>query len=137
FSRFIDTSELCRVNRRGGGSVVVSEEFAAMVRLALWAVDATAGLVDPTVGAALVAAGYDCDIALVGRADAHAADAPACRGPVALHGRLLTLPGRVALDLNGVVKSATVDDALSLISGEGWVSAGGDLGARGGVGVAL
>jgi thiamine biosynthesis lipoprotein ApbE len=32
----------------------------------------------------------------------------------------------VVLDLNGVVKGRTVDDALALV-GEGWVSAGGDL----------
>ena len=30
------------------------------------------------------------------------------------------------LDLNGVVKGKTVDDALALL-GDGWVSAGGDL----------
>jgi thiamine biosynthesis lipoprotein len=32
----------------------------------------------------------------------------------------------LVLDLNGVVKGRTVDDALGLL-GEGWVSAGGDL----------
>jgi len=137
FSRFIETSDLCRVNRRGGGSVVVSEEFAAMVRLAMWAAESTGGLVDPSLGAALVAAGYDRDLSLVGPGDTGIARAPAIRGPVELHGRLLTLPAGVALDLNGVVKSATVDDALSLLSGDGWVSAGGDLATRGGVGVAL
>ena len=32
-----------------------------------------------------------------------------------------------ALDLNGVVKGRTVDDALTLLDERGWVSAGGDL----------
>jgi thiamine biosynthesis lipoprotein len=31
------------------------------------------------------------------------------------------------LDLNGVVKSRTVDDALRLMRGSGWVAAGGDI----------
>jgi thiamine biosynthesis lipoprotein len=43
----------------------------------------------------------------------------------------------VRLDLNGVVKGKTVDDALALIVGDGFVSAGGDLAARGAVDVAL
>jgi thiamine biosynthesis lipoprotein len=47
------------------------------------------------------------------------------------------VPGGLRLDLNGVVKSRTVDDALALIAGTGFVSAGGDLAARGGAVVAL
>jgi thiamine biosynthesis lipoprotein len=41
------------------------------------------------------------------------------------------------LDLNGVVKGSTVDDALALIDGDGFVSAGGDLATRGAIVVAL
>ena len=47
------------------------------------------------------------------------------------------MPASVRLDLNGVVKGRTVDDALSLMSGDGFVSAGGDLAARGEITVAL
>lgn len=54
-----------------------------------------------------------------------------------LAGRLLTVPPGVLLDLNGVVKAQAVDDALALLPGEGWVSAGGDLAARGELTVAL
>ena len=43
----------------------------------------------------------------------------------------------VRLDLNGVVKGQTVDDALTLLGGEGFVSAGGDLATRGTVVAAL
>jgi hypothetical protein len=49
-------------------------------------------------------------------------------GSVVLYGRVLVLRGR--LDLNGVVKAAAVDDALRLLSGPGFVSAGGDLAAN-------
>lgn len=139
FSRFSDSSELQRVNRHAGRTVVVSEDFAAMARLALWAAAETHGLVDPTLGAALAAAGYDRDFVLL--ADRTAAcpmdPVPAGWTNVSLHGRLLSAPAGVALDLNGVVKSATVDDALALLGGGGWISAGGDIAARGGVGVAL
>ena len=54
-----------------------------------------------------------------------------------LRGTLLYRPHGVLLDLNGVVKGKTVDDALALIDGDGFVSAGGDLAARGAVDVAL
>ena len=43
-----------------------------------------------------------------------------------LRGRILLRVEPLVLDLNGVVKGKTVDDALALL-GEGWVSAGGDL----------
>jgi thiamine biosynthesis lipoprotein len=52
-------------------------------------------------------------------------------------GRLVGLRPGAKLDLNGVVKSLAVDDALALLSGEGFVSAGGDIAARGEITVAL
>ena len=140
FSRFSEASELRRVNGHAGRAVVVSEDFAAMLRIGLWAAAETQGLVDPTIGPALVAAGYDRDFRLLSDRTAAAAASgsvrPAWSG-VSLQGRLLVVPPGIALDLNGVVKSATVDDALGLFAGGGWVSAGGDIAARGGVGVAL
>ena len=45
---------------------------------------------------------------------------------VSLRGRMLLRTEPLVLDLNGVVKGRTVDDALALL-GRGWVSAGGDL----------
>jgi thiamine biosynthesis lipoprotein len=52
-------------------------------------------------------------------------------------GRLLSRPVGLGLDLNGVVKGQTVDHALGLIAGPGFVSAGGDCAGRGGFDVAL
>ena len=40
-------------------------------------------------------------------------------------------PSRNELDLNGVVKSLAVDEALALLPGEGFVAAGGDIATRG------
>jgi FAD:protein FMN transferase len=128
FSRFRHGSELNRVNAAQADPVLVSEGFARMVATALRAAGATSGLVTPTVGGALVAAGYDVDF------DELADDAPAARTAdvpswrrVRVAGRWLFRTGRIELDLNGVVKGATVDDALALLPRGGTVSAGGDV----------
>ena len=104
FSLFLPESELCTVNRSSGRLVRVSPLFAETLEVALGAARQTKGLVDPTLGASR---------------------------QVHLIGRLVWLPEGVGLDLNGVVKSLAVDAALRCISRDGFVSAGGDLAARG------
>jgi FAD:protein FMN transferase len=138
FSRFILDSELNRVNAGAGRPTRVSHEFATMLRTALEAAAESEGLVDPTLGVAIVAAGYDADHALL-RDDGRlpTAGPGGCWRGVGLIGRILFVPAGVELDLNGVVKGATVDDALALLGERGWVSAGGDLATRGGVVVSL
>ena len=133
FSRFIDDSELNRVNAAAGRPVRVSDEFARMVDVALDAAEESEGLVDPTVGAAITAAGYDVDFAfLPADGPAPRIPAPVCGRPIRLLGRLLLVDAGVKLDLNGVVKGATVDDALALVGERGWIAAGGDVGTRAG-----
>jgi thiamine biosynthesis lipoprotein len=134
FSRFRPGSELDRVNA-SGGSTLVSPLFARMVETALWARETTGGLVDPTLGAALEAAGYDRDFEELEPGGKPAV--PVRRGSVSLYGRVLLLGAGTRLDLNGVVKAAAVDDALGLLAGPGFLSAGGDLATRGPVDVAL
>jgi thiamine biosynthesis lipoprotein len=138
FSRFQPGSELNRVNRAAGRLVPVSRRFADTLAIALRVAEQTEGLVEPTLGAALEAAGYTRDFALLGGDPGPAG--PAGRGAwrsVVLIGRHVGVPAGVRLDLNGVVKSLAVDDALELLSGEGFVSAGGDLATRGELNVAL
>lgn len=139
FSRFRPESELNAVNAAAGRRNLVSADFARMLERALALAAETDGLVDPTVGAALAALGYTRDLSELGD-DPDPADgprpAPGWRC-VELCGRVLRTPAGCALDLNGVVKSATVDDAASLLDGEGFVSAGGDLAVRGPTDVAL
>ena len=127
FSRFIESSELNRVNDSPQGVTVVSEELASMLLLALDAARATDGLVSPTVGGAVLAAGYDRDFPLIppDGDPVEPAAVPALNS-IKLDGRILLRTRPVTLDLNGVVKGRTVDDALALL-GDGWVSAGGDL----------
>ncbi len=134
FSRFRPESELMRLNRAGGGAM--SPLFRDVLDTALWASDQTGGLVDPRVGAAVVAAGYDRDFALGLDSDEPAAPARAGGGLWRL-GPVLRLAGSVQLDLNGVVKALAVDRAAALLDGDGFVSAGGDLATRGAVDVAL
>ena len=79
FSRFRPGSELSRVNRHAHEVVVVSPLFAHVTRVALRAAASTAGRVDPTLGAAIEAAGYDRDFpALPGDAPLAAPAQPGC-----------------------------------------------------------
>jgi thiamine biosynthesis lipoprotein len=139
FSRFLPESELTAVNAAAGRPTVVSAGFADMLSRSLALAADTGGLVDPTVGGALQALGYTRDLAALGDDPAPAgrpAPAPGWRS-IGLAGRVLSMPAGCALDLNGIVKSATVDDAAALLDGDGFVSAGGDLAVRGLTTVAL
>jgi thiamine biosynthesis lipoprotein len=129
FSRFRPSSELSRVNALPLGLTLVSGEFASMLSLSLDAARATDGLVTPSVGGAIVAAGYDRDFdRLPPDVGAVVPAAVPSWHSISLHGGGLLRTDTVQLDLNGVVKGKTVDDALELAGG-GWVSAGGDVAA--------
>lgn len=137
FSRFQKGSELNRVNAIPSGVTVVSEELASMLALALDAARATGGLVTPTGGGALLAAGYDRDFAELpedGKLDE--VRPAALLDALSLRGRVLLRVEPLVLDLNAVVRAKTLDDALAL-HGRGWVSAGGDVAASGPVVVGL
>lgn len=132
FSRFLPGSELSRVNAAEATQVVVSAPFAWTLERALRSAALTDGLVDPTTGAAIAAAGYDRDFPALDDDPRPAATASAGRWrEVRVTGIVVTLPPGVVLDLNGVVKGLAVDDALALLEGDGFVSAGGDLAVRG------
>ena len=138
FSRFLPDSELSRVNASPAWVLRVSPLFARALRVALDAVVDTDGLVDPTLGAALEAAGYDRDFALLSDDPAPTGAAvPSRLNEVRLDGRILRRPPGLQLDLNGVVKSLAVDEAVAGLAGGGFVSAGGDLGVHGPVDVGL
>ena len=126
FSRFVPGSELSRVNASAGRVIMVSPLFAQTLRIALDAAAETEGLVVPTLGGALQAAGYTRDSSTLAPDPAPPAPAPPAGSVFAL-GRFVGLDAGVTLDLNGVVKSLAVDDALELLSGHGFVSAGSGL----------
>jgi thiamine biosynthesis lipoprotein len=146
FSRFDPSSELSSVNRSRSGLVTVSAAFAEMLELALQAAVDTEGMVVPTLGRAIALAGYDRDFAEVAddepatsgeqRGDAHPTDVDRWR-QIRVRGCIVHRPPGLVLDLNGVVKGRTVDDALGLLGSDCFVSAGGDLAVSGAIDVGL
>lgn len=131
FSRFREESELSRLNRTVGPCPVSAEMFAALARArALF--DATNGLFDPAVGAALVAHGYDRSFAPGALDRPRALPAPAAPRPrfsaLALdpRGRTADRPAAMHVDLGGLLKGRTVDRARALLPPLGALDAGGD-----------
>lgn len=137
FSRFRPESELSQVNTSPRPALRVSPLFARTLRTALDVVSATDGLVDPTLGTALVHAGYDADFGELPEDGPLGASVPSRLSEVRLDGRILRRTPGLLLDLNGVVKALAVDEAVSVLSGDGFVSAGGDLAVRGSADVGL
>ena len=135
YSRFRGDSELSRVNAAAGSTTLVSEPFAELLRFSLRQAAGSGGLFDPTVLAAVRAAGYDRDFdeVLAGARDALRPRAVPCGRwrEIGLRGRVLRLPRGVGLDLGGVAKGWTVDLAAdaAVSAGMPWavVNAGGDL----------
>ncbi len=136
FSRFRADSELNRVNAVQVASL--SPEFARTLAVAFAAAVATDGLVDPTVGGAVEAAGYDRDFDVLVPSPVPAAPAsvPGARS-LRVAGGFVNRPLGTTLDLNGVVKSLAADDAVRLLARGGFVSAGGDVATQGACIVAL
>jgi len=132
FSRFRPDSELNRVNAAAAEFVAASPIFARVLALALDAALRTDGLVDPTLGAAIEAAGYDRDFAEL--TDDERPPAPTVQGSwrhVRVAGPLVFRYPGTKLDLNCVVKGVAVDAALQQLAGDGFVAAGGDVAVRG------
>jgi thiamine biosynthesis lipoprotein len=139
-SRFRDDSELSMVNARAGFMVPVSRLLVDLVDVSLVAASISGGAVDPTVGAAVVAAGYDQDIETVRRRLPQAAgvSAPAVGWKhVQLNRRLglVGVPKGAALDLGATAKAWTADRAALVLSKRHGcavlVEIGGDLRAAG------
>lgn len=134
FSRFREDSELSTVNRSGGAWMEVSRPFAEVVGLALDGAAATGGLFDPTILAALTAAGYDRDWSEIDRGAVMTMPAPVPCGrwtEIETRDRHVRLPEGVGIDLGGLAKGWTADVAAeaAVALGLTWVlvNAGGDL----------
>ena len=90
YSRFRPDSELVALNAHPAGFVPVSPLLADAIDIALRAAEQTGGAVDPTVGRAMRAIGYDGDFATLG----------ARSGPIEL--RIEPIPGWQAAELSRV-----------------------------------
>lgn len=139
FSRFRDDSELAALNR-AHGSQRVSPEMIELLVAAGRHVAATEGRFDPTVGAALRAAGYDRSFAPgqldrpepgrpePGRPEPGAIPPPARFTDLSIDEatRSVQRPPHVHLDFGGFLKGRTVDRAAALMPSPAIVDAGGD-----------
>ena len=140
-SRFRSDADLVRANANAGRPTAVSPLLAAAVQVAVAAAAETDGLVDPTLGRALVAVGYDRDLALLPEASGDPAAVPspprtgAWREIDVDPAGVVTVPEGAALDLGATGKAwaadlvaASVADALDV---DVVVSLGGDVAAHG------
>ena len=135
-SRFLPTSELSQLNGRAGQWVPVSDLLWNVLEEALiWAL-ATDGLFDPTCLNALEAAGYTASFEALAAAQHNGRSAAthlltgqwsAIRLDV--DRQAVYLPPGVRIDLGGIAKGYTAQQAVNLMSrwGACLVNAGGDL----------
>ncbi|MES5817413.1 FAD:protein FMN transferase [Streptomyces sp. RG80] len=139
-SRFRADSELAALDTAAGRPVRVSPLLAEALAVALHAAEATDGAVDPTVGSAMAAIGYDRDFTLV-REDDRPVRLKVRRAP---GWRLIdldratgtvTVPSGVRLDLGATAKAWAADRAAAMLAGTAGcgvlVSLGGDTAIAG------
>jgi thiamine biosynthesis lipoprotein len=139
-SRFREDSELQTVHANAGHTVEVGGLLFEALEVALHAADRTGGAVDPTIGNALAALGYDADLDEV---TSRPATPPPALGPVAgyMHVQLnprvrsVRIPRGVRLDLGSTAKALAADRAAARIADEirggALVSLGGDVAVAG------
>ncbi len=139
-SRFRPDSEIHALYRSAGSPVEVSDLLFEVVQVACAVAAETGGAVDPTVGSAMDALGYDRDFPLM-----CSDDQPVMGAPVPAPGwetiefdamrRTVCIPPAVRIDVGSSAKAWAADRAASLIaarSGVGvLVSIGGDIATAG------
>jgi thiamine biosynthesis lipoprotein len=135
-SRFRSDSELSAVDAGAGRWTPVGPLLAEALAVALRAARLTDGDVDPTVGGALTALGYDRDLELVDPGQVPPSLAPVAGWrTVELDGNRVRIPWGARLDLGATAKSWTADraaDEITRATGAGaLVSIGGDVAVAG------
>lgn len=139
-SRFRPDSEISRLHERAGAAVEIGPLLATAIGVALRAATLTDGMVDPTVGPAVVGLGYDRDFADLDRDDPRPAAAPSpapgwWRVRLDAERGTVVLPRGVGLDLGATAKALGADLAAARIAAElgcgVLVGLGGDLAAEG------
>lgn len=132
WSRFIDTSEVCELNRRAGDEVMVSPETALLVIRAIEAWRLTGGGFDPTLLGAVVRAGYDVSFEQIdSERPRPTSDLLTGCTDIEVNGLCVRLPHGIGFDPGGIGKGLAADLVLrDLVAGgaEGaCVNLGGDL----------
>jgi len=136
-SRFRPDSEISALAAADGVRTPVSPVLADLIAAALGAARMTDGDVDPTVGSAMIALGYDRDIGDI------AASAPVLASVtipinwthIEFDGRSVRIPAGTLLDLGATAKAVAADRCARLVyqqTGSGvLVNLGGDLATAG------
>jgi thiamine biosynthesis lipoprotein len=138
-SRFREDSELNAVNASAGEPVAVGGLLLDAVAAALRAARITDGDVDPTIGQALIALGYDRDFAAIGDrrgARVSIAPVPGWRAvKLDLGAGTIAVPRGVRLDLGATAKALAADRAAQAAHAAAergvLVSLGGDISIAG------
>ena len=136
-SRFRPDSEVSRLAEADGARVPVSPVLADLIAAALEAARTTDGDVDPTVGCALVALGYDGDISTAGASAPRIASVtlPVNWTHIEFDGRSVRMPAGTLLDLGATAKAAAADRCARRVydaTGTGvLVNLGGDIATAG------
>jgi thiamine biosynthesis lipoprotein len=136
WSRFLETSEVSRLNRHAGLPQQVSPDTYELVSKAVTAWRATHGLFDPTLGRALSAHGYDRDFpSIITGTLAPEGPVSPCPTPAGIELapilRAITLPVGVSFDPGGIGKGLAADLTATALHEAGaagaLVNVGGDL----------
>jgi FAD:protein FMN transferase len=137
-SRFRADSEIRELERTAGSPVTVSPLLAEIVDTALRAAQLTDGIVDPTVGTAMAALGYDRDFAALNVDGPPVVAVPApgwWRISWDPRSREILLPHRISLDVGATAKALAADRAAARIAAKlrcgVLVNLGGDLAVAG------
>jgi thiamine biosynthesis lipoprotein len=141
-SRFRHDSDLSRLNEAAGAWTEVDELLIEAVGVALRAARVTDGLVDPTVGEAMLGIGYDRDFSQVAPDGPALPPAPSWLSTfgwrsveLRLERRAIRIPRGVRLDLGSSAKALAADSAAAAAAGSAGcgvlVSLGGDVATGG------
>jgi thiamine biosynthesis lipoprotein len=136
-SRFREDSELSALNALGGVAAPVSPLLLEAVQAGLRAAELTDGDVDPTIGGALIALGYDRDFDQIDpRRTPRIAAVPGWRAvELDRHNRTIRMPKGVTLDLGATAKALAADHAATAAQAAAGcgvlVGLGGDFAAAG------
>lgn len=136
-SRFRPDSEINTLASSSGRPTQVSELLAEMLSAALLAARQTDGDVDPTIGAAVIALGYDRDVTALDSSVPLATSVSrlATWSMVSFDNRTVTLPPGVVLDLGATAKALAADRCAARVhaaTGAGvLINLGGDIATAG------
>ncbi len=136
WSRFVPSSEVSALRTNAGWSTIVSRETFVLLATAIGAWADTDGLFDPTIGNAMVNAGYDQSFDLFDQSESRGVGN---RQPAATprdvvmdpESSSVTVPAGIQLDLGGIGKGAAADLVVAELISRGasgcCVNVGGDL----------